>query len=45
MLLEGTRIVILDACRSGAGADGMVLAASQAGMNKVSNEFGDGRWV
>jgi hypothetical protein len=39
--LEGTRIVILDACRSGAGADGMVLAASPAGMNKVSNELGD----
>jgi uncharacterized caspase-like protein len=33
--------VILDACRSGAGADGVVLAASPADMNRVPNELGD----
>jgi uncharacterized caspase-like protein len=39
--LEGTRIVILDACRSGVGADGVVLAASSVDMNRVPNELGD----
>ncbi len=39
--LRGTRIVMLDACRSGAGADSMVLAASPVDMNRVPNEFGD----
>jgi uncharacterized caspase-like protein/WD40 repeat protein len=39
--LKGTRIVILDACRSGAGADGVVVAASSVDMNRVPNELGD----
>ncbi len=40
--LKGTRIVMLDACRSGAGATAAALAApSPVDMNRAPNEIGD----
>ena len=40
--LKGTRIVMLDTCRAGAGTDAAALAApSPVDMNRAANEIGD----
>ena len=39
--LKGTRVVMLDACHSGASADAAPAAPSRVDMNRLANEIGD----
>jgi WD40 repeat protein len=39
--LKGTRVVMLDACHSGASADAAIATPSRVDMNRLANEIGD----